>query len=171
MTLDFQRIWNAQGIDEVLRRALGLAAAEVNADLINPPQGISNISEWAKKDGAWTRLLDKADRIAELLSEEFFSSLASSEISKFEMKSAKQTQKLDNGIEAQRAVLAIPAASWAELCERMKAKRLLTPKEIGIMSTACQMPSKIPSEKQSVILLELLEKGRADGISVLTLAV
>ena len=170
MTLDFQRIWNAQGIDDVLHRALELVSSEVNTDLINPPPGISNISEWAKKDGAWTRLLDKAERIADLLPEEFWSALASSEDSRFEVKSAKQTQKLDNGIEAQRAVLSIPAASWLELCERMKAKRLLTPKEIGIMAIAGQMPGKIPSERQSVILLELLEKARAEGIGVPALA-
>jgi hypothetical protein len=171
MTPDFQRIWNAQGIDEVLHRALELVSSEVNTDLTNPPQGISNISEWAKKDGAWARLLDKADRIADLLTEKFWSALATSEDSKFEVKTAKQTQKLDNGIEVQRAVLSIPVPSWIEICERMKAKRLLTPKEIGIMAIAGQMPGKIPSERQSVILMELLEKARAEGIAVPAMAV
>ena len=40
-------------------------------DIIRPPQSISNISEWCKKEGCWTRLIEHADSIAETLPEEF----------------------------------------------------------------------------------------------------
>lgn len=166
VALDFQRIWSSQGIDDLLTRTLEIVSAEVNTDLINPPQGISNISEWAKKDGAWTRLSDKADSVAALLPDEFWSALVSSDDAKHEVRSAKQTQKIDNGIEAQRYVLSIPGHSWEELCSRLSAKRLVTPKEIGILNVAAKIPVRIPSEKQCMVLLEILEKGRSEGVNL-----
>ena len=50
--------------------------------------------------------------------------------------------------------------------ETLAAKRLLTPKEIGILNIAMQMPMKIPTEKQCVVLLDTIEKARAEGISL-----
>jgi hypothetical protein len=67
----------------------------MNDDIIHPPQGILNISEWAKKDGCWTRLLGKHDAIADSLSTEFWSSLSTLDDTKFETKTAKQTQRID----------------------------------------------------------------------------
>jgi hypothetical protein len=165
-TVDYQRIWSAQAVDEVLSNALAIIAESVNEDITRPPAGISNISEWCKKDGCWMRLLEQADRIADLLPEAFWKSLASADDDKHESKTARQTQKIDNGIEAQRQVIAIAPSTWQGLCARMSAKRLLTPKEIGIMNVAAQMPSKIPTEGQSRILLGILEKSREEGLVV-----
>jgi hypothetical protein len=71
-TVDYQRIWSAQAIDDVLSEALATIATAVNEDITRPPQGISNISEWCKREGCWTRLLDQADHIADLLPEDFW---------------------------------------------------------------------------------------------------
>jgi hypothetical protein len=46
----------------------------------------------------------------------------------------------------------------------MTAKRLLTPKENSILSVAAR--GKIPTENQSYVLLDILEKARAEGIGV-----
>jgi hypothetical protein len=75
-SLDFQRIWNNQGIDESMVQTLETVSAAFNDDIMHPPQGISNISEWAKKDGCWTRLLGKVDAIAHGLSTDFWSGLS-----------------------------------------------------------------------------------------------
>src|SRR5438093_1124110 len=94
----------------------------------------------------WTRLLGHADDIADLLPHPFWNGPVSADDNKHEAKSARQTQKIDNGIEAQRQVIAIPPAAWQGLCARMSAKRLSTAKEIGIMNVAAQMPGRIPTE-------------------------
>lgn len=164
--VDYPRIWAAQAVDDVLSRALAIIANGVNEDITRPPQGISNISEWCKKDGYWVRLVEQADAIAELLPEEFWAGLASAEDNKNEAKTARQTQKIDNGIEAQRLVIAIPSTAWQRLCSEISAKRLLTPKELGIISVAAQMPNKIPTESQSRVLIGILEKGRAEGFAI-----
>ena len=165
-TVDYQRIWSAQAVDDVLSQALVIIATAVNENIIRPPQGISNISEWCKKEGCWTRLVERADDIAKLLPEECWAGLASADDNKHEAKTARQTQKIDNGIEAQRQVIAIAPVTWQGLCARMSARRLLTPKEIGILEVAAQMPKKLPTESQSRILLEILKRSQVEGFAV-----
>lgn len=165
--VNFLRIWNTQGIDEHLTQALEVIAKEVNEEITRPPQGISNISEWAKKDACWTRISAKADAVADLLSEEFWAGVVSSEDNVAEAKTARQTQKIDNGIEAQRHVVSIPGSVWLELSKLLTTRRLLTPKEIGIIKVAAQIPLKIPTEKQSQVLIDILEKGRNEGFKLL----
>lgn len=165
-SLDFLRIWNMQGINTALNNALAIVSRAVNEDIIQPPQGISNISEWCKKDACWTRLQSRIEDIEKLLPSEFDDQLLSLEDQASEVKTAKQTQKVDNGIEAQRRVLEISAAQWKRLHQALSVKHLLTPKEIGILNIAMQIPAKIPTERQCAVLLDTLEKGRSEGVII-----
>jgi hypothetical protein len=163
-TVDYQRIWAAQAVDDVLSETLVAIATAVNEDITRPPQGISNISEWCKREGCWTRLLEQADSIAELLPQDFWSGLASAEDTRHEAKTARQTQKVDNGIEVQRQVFDVPATKWSLILQEGTNRRLLTEKEIGILKIAEQIPSKIPTERQSAVLVELLSRAQLEGI-------
>jgi AIPR protein. len=163
-SVDYQRIWATQAIDDVLSQALATIAAAINEDIIHPPQGISNISEWCKKEGCWARLLEQADNIAGLLPEEFWAALASAEDNRHEAKTARQTQKIDNGIEVQKQVFEVPAAHWSLILKEGTSRRLLTPKEMGILKIAEQIPAKIPTEKQSAVLMEIFDKAQQEGI-------
>jgi len=165
-SLDFQRIWNAQGIKKTLEQALSIIAEAVNDDITKPAPGISNISEWCKKDACWTRIQAQSDRIETELPDEFWDELVSADEATTEAKSARKTQKIDNGIDAQRQVISIPASDWRRIEEALAARRLLTPKEVGILKIATQIPSKIPTEKQCAVLMDTLEKARAEGISL-----
>ncbi|WP_112662026.1 AIPR family protein [Microvirga flavescens] len=165
-SLDFLRIWTAQEVSSLLEGAIAAIARNVNDELLRPPLGISNISEWAKRDTCWTRMQEQMDRFAALLPDGFDEELLSREEYLTEKRAARSTQKLDNGIEAQTRILAIPATKWTAVHETLAAKRLLTPKEIGILNIAMQMPMKIPTEKQCSVLLDTIEKARAEGISL-----
>ncbi|RXT18744.1 AIPR family protein [Rhizobium leguminosarum] len=165
-SLDFQKIWNAQNIDQTLTAVLEVISSAVNEDIVHPPQGISNISEWAKKDGCWTRLQGKITEVEELLSDEFWSSLVSEDDSKLEANLAKKVQKIDNGIEAQTRILSISASEWNKISKALSARNLLTPKEIGVLNIAMQIPQKIPTEKQCAVLLETIEKAKKEGLMV-----
>lgn len=163
-SLDFQAIWNSQQVDDTLSAALAAVAAQVNEDIIHPPQGISNISEWAKKDGCWSRIKDRISEIEEHLTDEFWGSTVSTDESRSEVRSAKKVQKIDNGIEAQKQVLSIPATEWIRIHKSLLAKNVLTEKEIGILTIAAQIPQKIPTERQCGILLDTIEKAKKEGI-------
>lgn len=164
--LDFLRIWNMQGSSDLLNSALAVISRAVNDDIIHPPQGISNIGEWCKKDACWTRLHALIDAIDRRLPLDFEDLLVSTEDQATETRAAKQTQKIDNGIEAQRRVLQIPAAEWKRLHDVLSMKLLLNPKEAGVLNVAMQIPVKIPTEKQCALLLSTLEKGRLEGITL-----
>ncbi len=165
-SMDYLRIWNAQGIDKTLENTLAAISKAVNDDIIKPPQGISNISEWCKRDACWTRLLSQIDEIEKLLPDEFWDELLSAEDGASEAKSARQTQKIDNGIEAQKRVFSVTADQWKRVHSALSVKQLLSSKETGVLGIAIQMPGKIPTEKQCLVLLEIIEKARLEGVIV-----
>lgn len=164
LAVDYQRVWAIQTVDGVLLDALTTIAAAINEDITCPPPGISNISEWCKKEGCWARLLEQADNIALTLPEDFWAALPSVEDNRHEAKTARQTQKIDNGIEAQRQVFEVPPMQWSTILSEGSSRRLLTPKEVGVLQIAIQMPVKIPTERQSAVLIEVLGKARQEGI-------
>jgi hypothetical protein len=85
-------------------------------------------------------------------------------------KDAEVTQKIDNGIEAQKRVFEISAYQWKALTQELTRHRVLTPKETGILQIAVQIPAKIPTEKQCLILMGVLEKARNEGLIAVTAA-
>ena len=80
--------------------------------------------------------------------------------------SARTIQKIDNGIEAQAYVLKKGDAYWKEIFEWNKGESVLTPKETSILSIACQMPNKLPTEKQALILLNIENKAIEEGLPI-----
>jgi hypothetical protein len=165
-TIDYGKVWNAQAVNSTLDEAITVVSRAVNEVIIRPPQGISNISEWCKKDACWTGLQSNVSEFETLLSEAFFDELLSAEEKSDQAKTAKQTQKIDNGIEAQRRVLSIKADDWTKVYSTLTARKVLSTKEAGILQIAMQMPAKIPTEKQCVVLLETIEKARLEGVLV-----
>ncbi|WP_368648788.1 AIPR family protein [Castellaniella ginsengisoli] len=163
-SIDFLGVWNAQMIDSVLDDAIAVVSKAVKDDITNPPAGISNISEWCKKEACWDRVQARAEAIANLLPAEFYDQLVSFEDQASTTRSAKQLQRIDNGIEAQEKVLAVSADEWARMHRLMVEKGLLTPKEDGVLRVAMKIPLRLPTEKQSVLLLAILDKARAEGL-------
>ena len=165
-SVDFMNVWETQSVSDNLQKAIEVLAKLVNDDITHPEPGISNVTEWCKKDLCWTRLQNKADRLDRILSDDFKSELTSKSQIVEEKKSARKTQKMDNGIEAQRKAIEISGAKWRNLLLRAREKGLLTQKEAGILQIAAQIPGKIPSEKQSIVLIRILEKLSSEGIGI-----
>lgn len=162
--VDFSAIWASQAVPGPLEDALAVAAKYVNEDIIHPPEGISNISEWCKKEGCWMRLQEGLGELGAAMSHQFWDSLVSKDVLAAKEKSARKTQKIDDGIEAQKKVLEIPAEKWRKVRLAGQEKSLFSSKEVGILQVAERIPTKIPSEKQSKILIEVLEKAELEGI-------
>jgi len=166
LSLDYKWIWQKQDISPATVQILERVGKLVNDDISIPPEGISNISEYCKKDACWTRLKDKSHELDEIIPQMFVSELISLGELKEEDKEAKKVQKTDNGIMAQAKVVEISGTQWATLLEECSDKGIISPMERDILKVAAQIPKKIPSEKQSVILLETLSKAKLEGIVV-----
>lgn len=162
--LNFIEIWEKQSIPDALERALAETAKLVHDDLTNPPEGISNVTEWAKKEGCLQRLRDKIDELDGRLAGDYKVQLVSKDIVIAKKKDARRIQKIDNGIEAQRKVMEISAMHWKYIADRGEKSRIFTAKEAGILNVATQIPKKLPSEKQCIILITILEKAKQEGI-------
>jgi len=163
-SVNYSKIWATQALDEQLLAALNIISTAVSEDIIQPPSGISNISEWCKREGCWTRIAEKASEISLMLSAEFWKSLASSEDNQHQAKTARHNQKIEDGIGVQTQVIQIPPAQWLQILSKGALVGLFTPKEIDILKIASQIPNKIPTEKQSAILIEILARAKEERL-------
>lgn len=57
------------------------------------------------------------------------------------------------------------AAKWREIMAEGNEENIFSPMEIGILQVASKIPAKVLSEKQSVILIDVLAKATLEGIN------
>ena len=160
--MDFEAIWHRQSSGGILDDAIAIAAARVHAVLVQPPAGISNVTEWAKKQACWERVRN----IGINWSNSFVGELISAEEQRETARTARREQRELNGIEAQIAVVNAGAQFWLDALEWGKAKRLLTPAETGILRAVARVPPRsVPTDKQSSRAIEILGKLNGEGYS------
>lgn len=54
--VNFDSIWRKQDISDAFKEALVLAANASHDVLVDPPAGMSNVTEWAKQQACWNRI-------------------------------------------------------------------------------------------------------------------
>lgn len=156
--VDFARIWNEQSISDAFKEALQSAADVAHEILMNPGEGYRNISEWAKQSKCWQNAIAvDIDWPVEWVNE-----LISPEEEKENQIEGNKEQVQLNGIEAQEQVIEMGAQFWKKVLAWCLESGEGSDKEIGILNAAANMTStKIPSDKQSVILIRLMQRLRA----------
>ncbi|HYW13213.1 MAG TPA: AIPR family protein, partial [Longimicrobium sp.] len=158
-SLDFEKIWRTQGVSYALRKTLLSIAETVHKVITDPPRSISNVTEWAKKLGCWQSVMDLKIEMHPLLSAE----LMGGEEQRQATKSALKEQKLLNGIEAQLEVVNRGGEFWARAREWGVGKKCLSVTELDLLSVASSVPTRIPTERQSLKVIDALEKLRLEG--------
>jgi hypothetical protein len=127
--------------------------------LTTPPPGSRNVTEWAKQKGCWQRLKDEDIR----LPSSWMRELVPATEQKLSERTAIKEQRVLNGIEAQTAVLNAGATFWREARDWGASRKLLSPLELGVLEVASQVPLRIPSEKQSAVVLNTLTRLQTEG--------
>lgn len=166
LSVDFQKIWKEQKLDDALLDGIAVIAKFVHSDLVQPPAGISNVTEWCKREDCWIRLQAGRGVVEKMLPEEFWKALVSLDTQNVESNGARQLQEIDDGIGAQRRVIAVSHADWSRVMSVLKSKGQLNPKDRDMLNIAMQIPAKVPSGRQCISLLEILEKARLEGVVV-----
>ncbi len=147
---NFMAVWNSQAISEATEETLKLISKTVYDELTNPPTGIANISQWAKKEGCWQSM----QNLTVELPDSMILELIESEDIEEEKKEAKNVQRTDNGIEAQKLVFSIAdKGKWCEIKQFGIENEMLSQQEIDLLDIACSIPNKIPSEKQALKII------------------
>jgi len=159
---DFESLWKTQVPTEVVQTTLHEIAELVNEEIQNTPEGITNVTEWCKKEACWNAV----KRINFSLVDSLISELIDKDEQIDKEKSAKTVQKIDNGIQAQQLILEKGASYWQQILEWGRENNLLSPKEQGIIAVATQIPNKIPSEKQSIASIEIQGRMIEEGFFI-----
>lgn len=151
-TVDFERIWKEQAVSEELEIVLIQFARGVSEWITSTPPQIRNVTEYCKREFCWNGL-------KETLLEFDEGALAATVISNGDQQSrkreARKIQRVDNDINAQVEVLHRGAEYWKTVALKGVESGELTPKEMGILEIAAKIPLKVPSERQSKVLLEI----------------
>ena len=159
--VDFDSIWRRQSQGSALDEAVAVAAEQVHEVLVHPPVGISNVTEWAKKQACWERVRNLAIDWPDA----FVEGLISAQEQRDTARTARRDQRELNGIEAQIAVVNAGGQFWSDALAWGRARRLLTPTETGILGVAARVPTRTPTDKQSSKAIEILGKLHAEGYS------
>ena len=157
--VDFQDIWRRQALPPAMVPALVAVAESVHEVLIAPPTGISNVTEWAKKQACWKR-------VSELViawPRPFLSDLMSTDDYRDAARSARREQRLLNSVEAQIAVVNAGSEFWAATLAWGTERGLLTPTEAGVLGVAANPAGKTPTERQASKAVEALAKLQSEG--------
>ena len=157
--LDYKRIWSVQSLGHVVSGQL-LCIAEAMAQVLrSPPLAGQNISEWAKQQACRKRALETAVPVVEGLSE----FLLSCSEAKAQVRDAKIEGKIDNGIRAITEVCSYDAKSWSSVRQYAKEMKLLGPDDEAALSIVTGPSRKIPTDKQALRLILLLERCKGTG--------
>lgn len=162
-SLHYANIWDKQNISQAMIKTIENVGKIVHDDILRPPSGISNISEWCKKDGCWDRLIDETFSRSNIFPADFIKELVSKNEVREVVREAKKTQKMDNSIEEQINILKYSPEQWKYVFRESKKIGVLSPKEMSILESSTY---KLPSEKQAHILLGILKKLEMEGLKI-----
>lgn len=153
-------VWRQQGLSTALAEQLKLITAAAYSIVTSPEAGIQNVTEWSKKELAWSRL--KAAGVQ--LLPEFEAECSDMDGVTGRNRAARVNARIDAGVDALQSVLNFGAQSWASLRTKALAARAITPEEDRLLRVATN-PAWIPSDRQAKDLVKLRARLAADGFS------
>jgi hypothetical protein len=157
--LDLDAVWKRQAISDALLRALLLAAAEAHDAITNPPTGVRNMSEWAKKQGCWEGL-----KIRKLeYDDDFETCLLLNESVRSAERDQKKKTRLTEGINFQTEVVNLGAPFWSEVLEWGRNNRKLTNKDQQILQICTSMPRRVPRDYEAQHAMTVLQRLKDQG--------
>ncbi len=157
--INFETVWRAQQLSPALRQALTLAAKVAHDIIVEPPSTMRNVTEWAKQQACWSRVSEAPLDLPTAFESELQNPSEAAEA----QKEAVRDQRMLNGIEAQTAVANAGSEFWRNVNAWGDERQLISPDEKGILTVAMLIPTRIPSEKQSQRLLEILSRLQQEG--------
>ena len=157
--VDFQDIWRRQALPPAMESALVVVAESVHDVLVAPPAGISNVTEWAKKQACWKRVSE----LVVAWPRPFLDGLISTADRGDEARSARREQRELNSVEAQIVVVRAGPAFWADALAWGRERELLTPTEVGVLGVAASPAGSAPTERQAAKAVAALAKLQSEG--------
>lgn len=162
---DLGKVWARQDIDGILENCIRNLAIEVQKAILNPPQGMTNVGEWSKKEACW----EKIKQISVPCTQQIEQWIVSKEEFKKAKADGKKLGMQDDGISLQKTVLDLTSCGyWTELLKWPKTTDLLLPAERNLVIKASTLQGfmKINTEKDWRKLLEIRQLCEEEGFRV-----
>lgn len=157
--MDFASIWQNQSVPEhVIDVALNIGES-VQVALTSEHRPTTNVTEWAKKVDFWNLIRAMPMRLPDT----FVAALADPASIAQARRTAKDTQKVDDGINQQKRVFEVPLEHWLELRDFSLGNGVGSPTDMSILDLVTGRKSGFPTERQSARLLNLAAAANAKG--------
>lgn len=159
---DLAQVWARQGIDGSLENCIRNMAIAVQKAILTPPQGMTNVGEWSKKEACW----EKIRQISVSCTQQIEQWIVSKEDFKKAKADGKKLGMQDDGIGLQKTVLDLTAGGyWAALLKWPQTANLLSPAERNLVVKASTVQGfmKINIEKDWRKLLEIRQLCEEEG--------
>ena len=109
-TINFERIWRDQSVSPGGLDALGMAAKAAHDVIVESPESMRNVTEWAKQQACWERVRRLEVEWPQALELELQGVTDRSEAKR----EAVKDQRMLNGIQAQSTVVQAGPSFWSE---------------------------------------------------------
>jgi hypothetical protein len=159
LVVNFENVWKAQSLSQNFISALEIAALPSHEVLTDPPTMMKNVTEWAKNQACWNRVKGLEINWPAAWLEDLLTVLDQKE----EKRSAVKDQRVLNGIEAQTAVFKAGGKFWQSALAWGSSRKILNQMEPAILQVAAAIPKRVPRDKQSIKLIEILRKMEGEG--------
>lgn len=159
---DLAQVWARQGIDGALENCIRNLAIAVQKAILSPPQGMTNVGEWSKKEACW----EKIRQISVSCTDQIEQWIVSKEDFKKAKADGKKLGMQDDGIGLQKTVLDLTTGGyWAALLKWPQTSSLLLPAErnLVIKASTIQGFMKINIEKDWRKLMEIKQLCEEEG--------
>ncbi len=157
--IDLDKIWRQQVVPKSVEESLLLAAQIAHQVITHPPYGVRNMSEWAKKQACWAQVQERKIRYpAELMGYLIRPGEAASAVDE---ERKKQTNISEDNTYI--SVIRHGGSFWRKALEWGKEYKLLTHKEAGVLEQCSKIPNQLPSEKQCLVAMKVLENLKETG--------
>jgi len=158
--LDRNAIWQKQRLDDSLEYLLIQIAKHIFDFITDSSRPVINVTEWCKQEACWER----CKKTSFILDTEAEKHLAWIDDVASDVRSSKKDQKIQSGIDSQLVVVEKGSDYWKSVATFAHHKKLLSDKEMGILKSAFEMDKgRLPSDKQSAIILQILDKVKYEG--------
>tara|TARA_A100001015_G_C15041336_1_gene739856 strand:+ start:1313 stop:3337 length:2025 start_codon:yes stop_codon:yes gene_type:complete len=148
ISLNYKYIFLKQGVSEELNNFLVNLALNTSNEIRERSDG--NVPHFCRKDICWQQI----KKIDFDLSTDIPEIMAQDEVD-IDERSARKNQGILNGIEAQIYVVNKSGRFWKSLIDWNLIEQAFTEKELSILKIASHIPNKIPSENQSMTLINI----------------
>lgn len=165
LTIDWEKIWKEQQIENGILNLLDKIGEAVHEKLLNPPPGNTNIGTYCKMTICWDRVKTLTTKFGNIPEVDSIVSLAEDNENKTK---GKRKAQLDIGVNYQVKIMELSRTQTPhKLLEFYNSKYApgITDKNRDIIKSWYEGKIDIPTEKQAKVIMELINKAIEKGFT------